>query len=89
MADPALQAFMEKVRNHQGAIDALIAVKKVLESKGIDMSKPPSSFEMIRLGMDKELRQAAEKFRDELGKAGVELNPQTMMEIFGKMRGAS
>lgn len=34
LADPKIQAFYEKLRNHQGAVDAMMAVAKLMESKG-------------------------------------------------------
>lgn len=34
LADPSVQAFYEKIRNHQGAIDAMMDMRKIMESKG-------------------------------------------------------
>lgn len=34
MADPKFQQFYEKIRNHQGAVDAMMKVGEVMKSKG-------------------------------------------------------
>jgi len=34
MADPKFQNFYEKIRNHQGAVDAMMKVGEVMKSKG-------------------------------------------------------
>jgi hypothetical protein len=34
MADPEIQGFYEKLRNHQGAVDAMLAVGKLMQDKG-------------------------------------------------------
>ena len=35
LADPSVQAFYEKIRNHQGAIDAMMSMRKIMEDKGL------------------------------------------------------
>lgn len=34
MADPGFQSFFEKVRNHQGAVNAMMRVGQVMKDKG-------------------------------------------------------
>jgi hypothetical protein len=34
MMDPEIQGFYEKLRNHQGAVDAMLAVGKLMQDKG-------------------------------------------------------
>lgn len=34
MADPQIQQFYEKLRNHQGAVDAMMKLAELMKSKG-------------------------------------------------------
>ena len=34
LANPAVEAFYEKIRNHQGAVDAMLDMRKIMQSKG-------------------------------------------------------
>lgn len=54
LADPSVQAFYEKVRNHQGAIDAMMAMRKVMEEKGLSDTcwRCKSSFLTENIGYD-------------------------------------
>lgn len=34
MADPKFQSFFDKIKNHQGAVDAMLKVGEVMKTKG-------------------------------------------------------
>jgi hypothetical protein len=44
MADPKFQNFYEKIRNHQGAVDAMMRVGEVMKSKGLSIAYPTFTF---------------------------------------------
>jgi hypothetical protein len=35
MADPKFQSFFDKIKNHQGAVDAMLKVGEVMKNKGM------------------------------------------------------
>jgi hypothetical protein len=38
MADPKFQSFFDKIKNHQGAVDAMLKVGEVMKTKGTSAS---------------------------------------------------
>ncbi|WWC60238.1 uncharacterized protein I303_102804 [Kwoniella dejecticola CBS 10117] len=80
--DPAFKAFQEKVKNHEGAINAITTLGEVMKQKGFDTSKQPSMTQMAKMAMDSDLRNAAQTLMSELQKAGVD--PKEAMEMFQK-----
>ncbi len=76
-ADPTVQSFYEKIRNHQGAVDAMMDMRKIMEEKGLcvlvrsditlmqdtgyDVTKPPSTMQMMKMGLDGDLRKGVQK----------------------------
>jgi hypothetical protein len=38
MADPKFQSFFDKIKNHQGAVDAMLKVGEVMKNKGMSPS---------------------------------------------------
>jgi hypothetical protein len=76
LTDPTIKDFYDKVKNHQGAQDAMAEIGRIMEKKGrfpvgcwvsglryigLDMTKPPSTMQMMKLGMDSEMRTAGMK----------------------------
>ncbi|WVR03841.1 hypothetical protein IAU60_000838 [Kwoniella sp. DSM 27419] len=82
LSDPAFQAFQDKVKNHQGAIEAIMALGEIMKQKGFDTTQAPSMTQMAKMAMDKDLRGAAQNLMTELQKAGVD--PKEAMEMFQK-----
>jgi hypothetical protein len=37
MADPKFQSFFDKIKNHQGAVDAMLKVGEVMKNKGMSL----------------------------------------------------
>ncbi|KAK8861529.1 hypothetical protein IAR55_002351 [Kwoniella newhampshirensis] len=79
-ADPAFKGFSDKIKQHQGAVDAMLSLGKIMEQKGFDTTKQPSMTQMAKMAMDKDLREAAQTLFSELQKAGVD--PKEAMEMF-------
>ncbi|KAL7420019.1 hypothetical protein Q5752_004983 [Cryptotrichosporon argae] len=84
--DPEVADFLDKVGKHAGAREAVLRIKAVMDSKGIDFSKPPSAMQMIKLGMDKEVREAGENLVTQLKAAGVDIDPARAAQLFSKMK---
>ncbi|WWC87819.1 uncharacterized protein L201_002711 [Kwoniella dendrophila CBS 6074] len=82
LEDPAFKAFQDKVKNHEGAINAIMALGEVMKQKGFDTTKQPSMTQMAKMAMDSDLRAAAQTLMTELQKAGVD--PKDAMEMFQK-----
>lgn len=60
LADPKFQNFYEKIRNHQGAVDAMMKVGEVMKSKGASLSslRPNTkSFTQLR-GAGRSIKEA-------------------------------
>ncbi|KAL1410367.1 hypothetical protein Q8F55_004375 [Vanrija albida] len=84
MMDPRIQDFARKVHEHEGARAAMTRLGELMKEKGIDLSQPPSTMTMLKLGMDKEVREAGQKLMEELKNAGIEITPETAQQIFSK-----
>lgn len=74
---------MQKIADSPGAMTALMEMAKILQDAGINMNRKPSMFEMMKLASNTEFRTAANKVVEEFKKAGVELNSESMMQMFG------
>ncbi|KAG8912049.1 hypothetical protein FRC01_005326 [Tulasnella sp. 417] len=74
---------MQKIANSPSAMAALMEMAKILQDAGINMTRKPSMFEMMKLASNTEFRTAANKVVEEFKKAGVELNSESMMQMFG------
>ncbi|KAG8949308.1 hypothetical protein FRC04_008910 [Tulasnella sp. 424] len=74
---------MQKIANSPEAMAALMEIGKILQDSGINMTRKPSMFEMMKLASNMEFRAAANKVAEEFKKAGVELNSESMMQMFG------
>ncbi|KAE8540835.1 hypothetical protein D1P53_003199 [Cryptococcus gattii VGV] len=80
--DPIFKAFADRVKQHQGAVDAMKGLMSVMQQKGFDKNKKPTMMQMIEMASDKDLKAAASVLMSELQKAGV--NQTEAMEIFKK-----
>ncbi|GFZ42640.1 hypothetical protein JCM24511_00357 [Saitozyma sp. JCM 24511] len=79
-ADPELQSFYDKIVKHQGAVDAMLEIQKLMQEKGIDTSKPISRFQVLKLGMDEDMRTAGMKFATPRA-AGIAKDANTMQLV--------
>ncbi|WVQ73710.1 hypothetical protein IAR50_003290 [Cryptococcus sp. DSM 104548] len=69
--DPIFKAFADRVKQHQGAVDAMKSVMTVMQAKGFDKNKKPTVMQMMQMASDSELKAAASTLMTELQKAGV------------------
>ncbi|KAF8592375.1 hypothetical protein K439DRAFT_1378447 [Ramaria rubella] len=72
--------------------DALLAVQEfanTMKERGIDFSpeRRPTSMQLLRLLANPEFRKSVQKLRDDLEKAGVNVNPEDAMEMLNAFRG--
>ncbi|EJD01216.1 uncharacterized protein FOMMEDRAFT_29955 [Fomitiporia mediterranea MF3/22] len=53
--------------------------------RGVELQpgRPPSTMQMFRLASDQKFREGAKRVVEELKKAGVDLNSENAMELFG------
>ncbi|KAK1927489.1 hypothetical protein DB88DRAFT_478191 [Papiliotrema laurentii] len=86
--DPKFQAIQEKLQASPDALNAVMDLARVLQSKGIDTSGGRiSPMQMMKLGMDSEVRAAVQKMSEECQKAGVPLDQETMQAMAEKLQG--
>ncbi|EKD03488.1 hypothetical protein A1Q2_02206 [Trichosporon asahii var. asahii CBS 8904] len=76
--DPQIIEMRAKIQNHEGTKAAIQKLGELMQAKGVDISKPPSAMQMMKLGMDPEIREAGQNMQE----AGVNLTP----EVFSKIR---
>ncbi|CAH0050647.1 unnamed protein product [Clonostachys solani] len=79
--DPKLRDTFEKLARHPGAILAMQNISQIIQNKGFQPGKMPSKMDMLKLMMDKEFREAAQKLTEEMQNAGVEINPDVFMKM--------
>ncbi|ODO06381.1 hypothetical protein L198_01613 [Cryptococcus wingfieldii CBS 7118] len=80
--DPIFKAFADRVKQHQGAVDAMKSVMNVMQAKGFDKNKKPTIMQMMQMASDTELKAAASTLMTELQKAGVGMDEAR--EIFSR-----
>ncbi|ODO09203.1 hypothetical protein I350_02803 [Cryptococcus amylolentus CBS 6273] len=80
--DPIFKAFADRVKQHQGAVDAMKSVMNVMQAKGFDKNKKPTIMQMMQMASDAELKAAASTLMTELQKAGVGMDEAK--EIFSR-----
>ncbi|KAK4687399.1 hypothetical protein P7C73_g2726, partial [Tremellales sp. Uapishka_1] len=86
IADPALKDFYDKIQGHPGAQAALAEIGRLMQAKGIDTTKVPSTMQMMKLAVDSDIRAAGQKVVEELKSAGIDITPQNAMEVFSKLK---
>ncbi|KAG7097163.1 hypothetical protein E1B28_004540 [Marasmius oreades] len=62
------------------AIDALQSFAQAMKGLGIDLTKPPSPMQMLKLSMNKEVREAGMRMNTEFAKAGIDLSDKNVLE---------
>ncbi|TYJ58744.1 hypothetical protein B9479_000580 [Cryptococcus floricola] len=82
--DPIFKAFADRVKQHQGAVDAMKSVMNELMTldAGFDKHKKPTIMQMMQMASDTELKAAASTLMTELQKAGVGMDEAK--EIFSR-----
>ncbi|KAK1236653.1 hypothetical protein PQX77_000009 [Marasmius sp. AFHP31] len=77
----------KKLQESPGAIEALKKFGEVMQGQGFDPTKPPSAMQMLKLSMNKEVREAGMRMNEEFGKAGIDLSDKSVLEeVMSAMR---
>ncbi|KAF5322678.1 hypothetical protein D9619_001132 [Psilocybe cf. subviscida] len=77
----------EKLRASPEALAAAQKFGEVMQKQGIDTlsGKPPSTFQMAKLFLKADVRDAAKELYEAFGKAGIDLqDPELMKQLMGK-----
>ncbi|BEI89856.1 uncharacterized protein CcaverHIS019_0212180 [Cutaneotrichosporon cavernicola] len=80
--DPRIVELRNKIQAHEGAKQAIMRLGQLMQDKGVDLSKPPSTMQVMKLGMDPDIREAGQNLMVQLKEAGVDINPETASQIF-------
>ncbi|KAF9263594.1 hypothetical protein L218DRAFT_959127 [Marasmius fiardii PR-910] len=70
----------KKLLGSAEAIEALKSFGEAMKGQGIDLTKPPSPMQMLKLSMNKEVREAGMRMNAEFAKAGIDLSDKTVLE---------
>lgn len=76
-----VQKLMVDIHSHPKVTEKLENVSKIMVDKGLsneDGSKPPGPWQMVKILMDKDLKNAMAEFKQELLNAGIELGPDQL-----------
>ncbi|KAJ8086408.1 hypothetical protein PM082_005231 [Marasmius tenuissimus] len=77
----------KKLQESPGAIEALKKFGEAMQAQGFDPTKPPSTVQMLKLSMNKEVREAGMRMNEEFGKAGIDLSDKSVLEeVMSAMR---
>jgi len=79
---------MTKIANSKEAMDALVELSQIMQTAGIDVTKRPSMMTAMKMSSNAEFRAAAAKVLEAFKKAGVEVNRDTVMQMFGDSFGS-
>ncbi|CAR29372.1 hypothetical protein ZYGR_0AD00540 [Zygosaccharomyces rouxii] len=76
-----VQKLMDDIHKHPRVAEKLENVSKIMLDKGLangDESKPPGPWQMVKILMDKDLKNAMAEFKQELQDSGIELGPDQL-----------
>ncbi|GAV55664.1 hypothetical protein ZYGR_0AY00560 [Zygosaccharomyces rouxii] len=76
-----VQKLMDDIHSHPKVTEKLENVSKIMLDKGLangDGSKPPGPWQMVKILMDKDLKNAMAEFKQELQNSGIELGPDQL-----------
>ena len=78
--------LFQKILQAPSVLEAVTAITKLFERKGISMDKKPSFTEMMKLAQDVELQQAMQKLKKEMDSAGISGDIQKMLQNMPGMK---
>ncbi|KAJ9096155.1 hypothetical protein QFC20_006488 [Naganishia adeliensis] len=64
------------IKSHPTAMQAIKEIGDLMQTKGIDLTQPPSKMTMFKLAMDSDFRTAITNVMKELKAAGVDVTPE-------------
>lgn len=76
-----VQKLMDDIHSNPKVTEKLENVSKIMMDKGLangDGSKPPGPWQMVKILMDKDLKNAMTEFKQELQNSGIELGPDQL-----------
>lgn len=76
-----VQKLMDDIHSHPKVMEKLNVVSEIMISKGLaseNPTKPLGPWQMIKILMDKDLKEAMNEFKSELENAGINLGPDQL-----------
>ncbi|CDO95755.1 unnamed protein product [Kluyveromyces dobzhanskii CBS 2104] len=84
-----VQKLMEEIHSHPSIVESLERLNFVMREKKLidpESHQPPSIMQMVKLMMDKDIREAMQNFKSEMDKSGINLGPDQLgplMKVLG------
>lgn len=84
-----VQKLMEEIHSHPSIVESLEKLNTVMREKKLidpESNEPPSIMQMVKLMMDKDVREAMQGFKSEMEKSGIQLGPDQLgplMKVLG------
>lgn len=84
-----VQKLMDEIHSHPNIVASLEKLNTVMRDKKLvdpESNEPPSVWQMVKLMMDKDIREAMQEFKAEMEKSGIQLGPDQLaplMQVLG------
>ncbi|CAG98213.1 Dpc13p [Kluyveromyces lactis] len=84
-----VQKLMDEIHSHPSIVESLENLNSIMREKKLidpESNEPPSIMQMVKLMMDKDIREAMQKFKSEMDKSGINLGPDQLgplMKVLG------
>lgn len=78
--------LFQKILQAPAVLEAVTAITRLFEKKGISMDKKPSFTEMMKLARDEELQQAMHTLKREMDAAGISGDIQKLLQNMPGMK---
>ncbi|KAI5454153.1 hypothetical protein NCC49_004219 [Naganishia albida] len=73
------------IKSHPTAMQAIKEIGDLMQTKGIDLTQPPSKMTMVKLAMDSDFRTAIANVMKELKAAGIDVTPENVQQLMGPL----
>ncbi|KAL8286110.1 hypothetical protein RB601_005791 [Gaeumannomyces tritici] len=86
MANPKMRDLFTKVSKHPAVLEAIAGLGEILQRHGIDAhsGQRPGMVQMAKVLVDKDFREASQKLKDEMDKAGIDTQEFATLAGLGK-----
>lgn len=80
---------MDEIHSHPSIVESLENLNSIMREKKLidpESNEPPSIMQMVKLMMDKDIREAMQKFKSDMDKSGINLGPDQLgplMKVLG------
>lgn len=84
-----VQQLMEKINSHPNIVSSMEKLNNVMSKKKLvdtESNEPPSVWQMVKLMMDKDVKEAMKELKVEMDKSGIEIGPEQLgplMKVLG------